>query len=44
LRDKLRDEVSEQIPLYDFYRKLLKMLFLDGDASFQYDKASVILM
>lgn len=44
LRDKLRDEVSEQIPLYAFYRKLLKMLFLGGDASFQYDKASVILV
>lgn len=43
LRDKLRDEVSAQVPLYGFYRKLLKMIFLDSDASFEYDKASVVI-
>jgi hypothetical protein len=43
-RDKLRDEVSQLIPLYGFYRKLLQMLFLGGDASFEYDKASVVIL
>ena len=43
-RDKLRDEVSALIPLYAFYRKLLQMLFLGGDASFEYDKATVLIV
>jgi hypothetical protein len=43
-RDKLRDEVSELVPLYGFYRKLLQMLFLGSDASFEYDKATVVII
>lgn len=40
-RDRLRNEVSIRVPLYGFYRQLLQMLFLGGDASFEYDKVSV---
>jgi hypothetical protein len=43
-RDKLRDEVSALLPLYGFYRKLLQMLFLGGDASFEYDRATVVIV
>lgn len=43
-RDKLRDEVAIRVPLYGFYRKLLQMLFVGGEASFEYDKASVIIV
>ncbi len=43
-RDRLRDEVSERIPLYGFYRKLLQMLFMGTDASFEYDNASVTII
>jgi hypothetical protein len=42
-RDKLRDEVSLRVPLYGFYRKLLQMVFVGGDASFEYDKATVLI-
>lgn len=43
-RDKLRDEVSQLHPLYGFYRKLLQRLFLGGDLSFEYDKATVTIV
>lgn len=44
LRDKLRDEVSVRIPLYGFYRNLLRMLFLGGESSFECDNASVLIV
>lgn len=43
-RDKLRDEISARIPLYGFYRKLLQMLFMGGDASFECDRATVVIV
>ncbi len=43
-RDTLRDEIAKCIPLYGFYRDLLKMLFLGTtDESFQHENASVVL-
>jgi hypothetical protein len=42
-RDSLRDEVARRIPLYRFYRDLLKMLFLETDVSFNYENASVVI-
>jgi hypothetical protein len=42
-RDALRDEVSRQLPLYGFYRDLLKMLFLESEISFECDNASVVI-
>lgn len=42
-RDGLRDELSKHIPLYGFYRDLLKMLFLQTDVSFEYENASVVI-
>ena len=42
-RDALRDEVAQRVPLYGFYRDLLKMLFLEKDVAFQYDNASVVV-
>ncbi len=44
LRDKLRDEVSVRIPLYGFYRNLLRVLFLGGDSSFECENASVVIV
>ncbi len=40
-RDRLRDEVARQIPLYRFYRDLLKMLFMEAHVCFEYENASV---
>jgi ppGpp synthetase/RelA/SpoT-type nucleotidyltranferase len=42
-RDRLRDELAKRIPLYGFYRDLLKMLFLGTTESFQHENASVVL-
>jgi hypothetical protein len=42
-RDALRDEVAQGVPLYGFYRDLLKMLFLQKDLAFQYENASVVV-
>lgn len=42
-RDELRDEVARQIPLYSFYRDLLKMLFMETNVCFQYENASVVI-
>lgn len=42
-RDALRDEVARRVPLYGFYRDLLKMLFLEKEVSFRYDNASVVV-
>jgi hypothetical protein len=42
-RDYMRDELAQRIPLYGFYRDLLKMLFLRADVSFEYKDASVVI-
>lgn len=42
-RDLLRDEVAKVIPLYGFYRELLKMLFKEDDLSFECEHASVVV-
>jgi hypothetical protein len=42
-RDALRGEVSGRIPLYGFYRDLLKMLFMGADVSFEHENASVVI-
>ena len=42
-RDSLRDELAERIPLYRFYRDLLKMLFMESNVSFEYENASVVI-
>lgn len=42
-RDALRDEISKVVPLYGFYRDLLKMLFMNTDKSFEYENAKVVL-
>ena len=42
-RDSLRDRIAEVIPLYGFYRDLLKMLFIETKLSFEYEKASVVI-
>lgn len=42
-RDALRDEVAQRVPLYGFYRDLLKMLFLEKEVAFQYENASVVV-
>lgn len=41
LRDSVREEITGRIPLYGFYRDLLKMLFLDSSVSFNRPNASV---
>jgi hypothetical protein len=43
VRDRLRDEVAKSVPLYGFYRDLLRMLFLDNSVSFDYENASVMI-
>ncbi|HEY9775589.1 MAG TPA: hypothetical protein V6C81_17625 [Planktothrix sp.] len=42
-RDKLRDELAQRIPLYGFYRDLLRMLFLETNLSFDCEHASVVI-
>lgn len=42
-RDSLRDEVSKLVPLYGFYRDMLKMLFMNTENSFKYENASIVL-
>ena len=42
-RDSMRSEFAEKIPLYGFYRNLLKMLFLECDVSFECENASVVI-
>ncbi|MBS1953246.1 MAG: hypothetical protein JST89_03615 [Cyanobacteria bacterium SZAS-4] len=42
-RDSMRDEVARRIPLYGFYRDLLKMLFMETDVSFECENASVVI-
>jgi hypothetical protein len=42
-RDSMRQELAQRIPLYGFYRDLLKMLFLETDVSFEYENASVVI-
>lgn len=43
LREKLRGEIARGLPLYGFYRDLLRMLFLDSTVSFESTNASVVL-
>ena len=43
LRDSVREEIAGKVPLYGFYRDLLKMLFLDGGVTFNRDNASVVI-
>jgi hypothetical protein len=40
-RDSMRNDLTQSIPLYGFYRNLLKMLFLESDVSFECENASV---
>jgi ppGpp synthetase/RelA/SpoT-type nucleotidyltranferase len=42
-RDALRDELSQRIPLYGFYRDLLRMLFLESTISFDCQNANVVI-
>jgi hypothetical protein len=42
-RDSMREDVAAQVPLYGFYRKLLRMLFKETDVSFECDQASVLI-
>lgn len=42
-RDAMRAELSERIPLYGFYRDLLRMLFMEDELSFECEQASVII-
>ncbi|HEY9677748.1 MAG TPA: hypothetical protein V6C76_07050 [Drouetiella sp.] len=42
-RDTMRDEVARLIPLYGFYRDLLRMLFMESDVSFETGHASVVI-
>jgi hypothetical protein len=43
LRDTLRGEIARGLPLYGFYRDLLKMLFLESGVSFDSENASVVI-
>ena len=43
-RDRMRDELTQKLPLYGFYRQLLKMLFLGGESSFDCENASVVIV
>jgi hypothetical protein len=43
LRETLRREIARGLPLYGFYRNLLRMFFLDSIVSFDSENASVVL-
>ncbi len=43
LRDAMRDQLAGRIPLYSFYRNLLKMLFLEEQVCFASENASVVI-
>jgi len=40
-RDQVRAEIAERVPLYGFYRALLRMMFLESAESFDFGNASV---
>lgn len=40
-RDQVRAEIAERVPLYGFYRALLRMMFVESGASFDYGNAAV---
>lgn len=42
-RDQMRDDISLHVPLYGFYRDLLRMMFTDSAVSFETAHASVII-
>jgi hypothetical protein len=42
-RDDMREDLAERIPLYGFYRDLLKMLFMESNISFECEHASVVI-
>lgn len=43
LRERFRREVASRIPLYGFYRELLRGIFQDGDVPREFDNASVVM-
>jgi hypothetical protein len=43
LRESFRQEVAARIPLYGFYRKLLRGIFQGGDVPCEFDNASVVV-
>lgn len=43
-RDKMRDDIAQHIPMYGFYRDLLRMLFTDSAISFESEHASITIM
>ena len=42
-RDALRLEITRRLPLYGFYRDLLRMLFMKASISFEAENASVVI-
>lgn len=42
-RDSMRDELARRLPLYGFYRDLLRVLFMGEDASYEYENATVAI-
>lgn len=43
-RDRMREDLAQQYPLYGFYRQLLKMLFLGNESYFECENASVAIV
>lgn len=43
-RDRMREDLARQYPLYGFYRQLLKMLFLGTESAFNCENASVAIV
>lgn len=43
LRESFRQEVAARIPLYGFYRNLLRGIFQDGDVPYRFGNASVVI-
>ena len=43
-RDKMRDDIAQHIPMYGFYRDLLRMLFTDSAISFESEHASINIL
>jgi ppGpp synthetase/RelA/SpoT-type nucleotidyltranferase len=44
VRDRMRDEIAHHVPLYGFYRDLLRMLFTDSAVSFESEHASINIL
>jgi hypothetical protein len=43
IRDTVREEVSAHIPLYGFYRDLLRSIFLDSGVPISAENATVVI-